>query len=90
MILVDPPREYPTKLRYKVWSHMVSDSSEEELHEFAARLGLRREWFQDGSYAHYDLTAAKQRQALRLGAVEVPSRELLVRNYDYRRKRGLP
>ncbi len=29
----------------------------EELHEFAARLGLQRRWFQDkGRYPHYDVT----------------------------------
>jgi Protein of unknown function (DUF4031) len=29
------------------WSHLTADT-QEELHEFAARLGLRREWFQPG------------------------------------------
>jgi hypothetical protein len=28
------------------WSHLIADI-EEELHEFTARLGLKREWFQD-------------------------------------------
>jgi hypothetical protein len=28
------------------WSHLLADE-EAELHSFAARLGLRREWFQD-------------------------------------------
>jgi len=28
------------------WSHLIADT-EDELHAFAARLGLRREWFQD-------------------------------------------
>jgi len=58
------------------WCHLFADTPG-ELHAFAARLGLRRSWFQpgpargDGSpspYWHYDLTAGKRRQALRLGA----------------------
>jgi hypothetical protein len=28
------------------WSHLIADS-QQELHAFAARLGLKRQWFQD-------------------------------------------
>ena len=54
------------------WSHLTADS-EEELHAFAARLGLKRSYFQPGpDYAphwrHYDVTEGKRRQAIRLGA----------------------
>lgn len=66
------------------WSHLTADTRD-ELHAFAARLGLRRTWFQDletkhpsprpGSFAaeswHYDVTDSKRRQAIRLGAVPV-------------------
>jgi hypothetical protein len=31
----------------------------EELHEAAARLGLRREWFQEGLRPHYDLMGTR-------------------------------
>ena len=92
VILVDEPRTYETKLRHKTWSHMVSDTSEEELHAFAAKLGLKREWAQlrpQVSAAHYDITPAKRELALRLGAVAVTSRELARRNYDGLRRRGL-
>src|SRR4051794_41982839 len=50
--------------------HLQADT-EEALHEFAARLGLRREWFQPGfppEGAHYDLTASKRKEAHRVGA----------------------
>jgi hypothetical protein len=72
------------------WSHLVADSRE-ELHDFARRLGLRREWFQDpvvtgkpkarpGSRAaenwHYDVTESKRRQAIALGARAITWREL--------------
>lgn len=72
------------------WSHLIADTPE-ELHAFAARLGLRRAWFQDPTVTgkpkatpgtrvaenwHYDVTASKRALALRLGAVPVPWREL--------------
>ena len=72
------------------WSHLFADT-EDELHAFAARLGLRRSWFQDpvkvgkpfkarpGSRAaqnwHYDVTESKRRQAVSMGAVEVSWRD---------------
>lgn len=80
MILVDELRHYDrqqTKLRYEWWCHMVSDLNEEELHAFAKRLGLRREWFQGN---HYDITAKKREQALRFGASLVTSKQLVERN----------
>lgn len=51
------------------WCHLTADT-EEELHEFAERVGLRREWFQPKPRPHYDLTPEKRLQAVRLGAVE--------------------
>jgi len=72
------------------WSHLIADDVA-ELHAFAARLGLRRQWFQDptvtgkplaapGTRAaenwHYDVTSSKRAQAIRLGAVPVAYRDL--------------
>jgi hypothetical protein len=65
------------------WSHLFADT-QEELHAFAEKLGLRRPYFQpgrprgDGSpspHWHYDLTAGKRQQAISLGARLVTSRE---------------
>lgn len=67
------------------WSHLFADT-QDELHQFAKRLGLKREWFQPApSYAksgspaaemwHYDVTAPKRAQAIRLGARPVTARE---------------
>ena len=92
VILVDGITEHETKLLYKRWSHMVSDVSEEELHAFAAKIGLRREWFQGrpkASAAHYDVTPTKRALAIKHGAVAVTSRELVLRNYDGLCRRGL-
>lgn len=59
------------------WSHMFADS-EEELHEFAAKLGLRREWFQNKKhFPHYDIVGSKFKLALELGAQEINLREYL-------------
>lgn len=60
------------------WSHLITDSADlEELHAFAARLGLRRSYFQgkDPKRPHYDVTASKRAQAVRLGAKEISYRE---------------
>ncbi len=64
------------------WSHLFADT-EAELHAFAARLGLRRSYFQPGRpladkpspFWHYDVTAGKRMQAIRLGAQPVSWRD---------------
>lgn len=59
--------------------HLVSDTSLEELHRFAESLGLRREWFQEKSIPHYDLTGGVYDLALERGAKLVSSREIVRR-----------
>jgi hypothetical protein len=59
--------------------HLVSDTSLEELHEFAKELGLRREWFQVKSIPHYDLTGEHYELAIQRGATLVTSREIVLR-----------
>ena len=56
------------------WAHLVSDESVAELHDFAARLGLRRMSFQGD---HYDIPAEIRDRALRLGARAVGGRDLV-------------
>jgi hypothetical protein len=46
-----------------------------ELHAFALSIGLKRTWFQAGSTPHYDLTAARRADAVRMGAQELERRE---------------
>jgi hypothetical protein len=76
-VLVDPLREYPhTPLPFREWCHMVSDAGFEELHAFAARLGIPRHRFQGD---HYDLPPHVRARAVALGAIEVSTRELTVR-----------
>ena len=81
MIYVDSIRHYPAfQLPYKYWCHLATDSDLEELHAFAAQLGLKRSWFQpghSGQFPHYDQTPSKRRLAVRSGAVPVNPFELI-------------
>ena len=56
------------------WSHLLGDDAE-ELHRFAARLGLRRAWYQEHrrhrALNHYDVTEEARCRAIALGAVPV-------------------
>ena len=54
------------------WSHLTADTRA-ELHAFAARLGLRRSWFQDKPRGlwHYDVTDSKRALAIKLGAEQI-------------------
>jgi hypothetical protein len=63
-------------LRGRRFAHLVSDSSYEELHDFAARLGLPGRAFHRD---HYDVPAELRDEAIVLGAVPVASRELVRR-----------
>ncbi|GAS98910.1 uncharacterized protein RMCC_5875 [Mycolicibacterium canariasense] len=55
-----------------VWSHLTADT-DDELHEFAAKLGLKRAWHQKPGtpISHYDVTEPKRQLAIRLGAVPI-------------------
>jgi hypothetical protein len=58
-----------TLWRGQRWAHLMADTLD-ELHAFAARLGIPRRAFQDKtSGAHYDVTAELRERALELGAV---------------------
>ncbi|MFC4050582.1 DUF4031 domain-containing protein [Actinomadura syzygii] len=73
LILIDPPL-WPA--RGRVWSHMVSDVSYEELHAFAAELGMPPRAFERD---HYDVPSELYEAALRQGAKPVGCQELLLR-----------
>ncbi|MEF2528376.1 DUF4031 domain-containing protein [Streptomyces sp. CS62] len=73
-LYIDPPT-WPGHGR--MWSHLVSDVSYEELHAFAASIGCPPKAF-DGD--HYDLPGAfRYADAVAAGAVEVGSKELVRR-----------
>ncbi|HEU0185119.1 MAG TPA: DUF4031 domain-containing protein [Blastocatellia bacterium] len=69
----------PVRYWLRICGHLVSDTSLEELHLFAESLGLQREWFQEKSIPHYDLTGKVYELALEQGATLVSSREIVLR-----------
>ena len=63
--------------RGKLWCHLVADSLD-ELHAFAASLGLKRAWFQGkASYPHYDVTTGVRERALEMGAIAAGKTQML-------------
>src|SRR4051812_7255040 len=56
--------------RGRRWAHLVSDESYDELHQFAARLGIPVRAFQGD---HYDVPESVREQAISLGATAVGS-----------------
>ena len=59
-----------------MWCHMISDHSLDELHSFADLLQVPRRGFQGD---HYDLPEHVRERAVHHGAIQVPSREIVVR-----------
>lgn len=82
MVYVDPLRNWG-------WTHgpschLIADTLD-ELHAFAAKLGMRRAWFQEhGRYPHYDLAATRRERAVRLGAVELDARAFVEKARELR------
>ncbi len=72
-VLIDPPR-WPAHGR--LFSHLVSDASLTELHDFAAGQGLPARAFDRD---HYDVPGEKYQGLVDAGAVPVEARELLAR-----------
>lgn len=72
-VLIDEPM-WPNHGRR--WSHLVSDTSLEELHAFAAAMGIPRRGFHGD---HYDVPEEYYLEAVAQGAVATPSRDLVRR-----------
>lgn len=70
MILIDPPT-WPAHGR--LWSHVISDTSLEELHAFARATGLPGRSFEGD---HYDVPDERHAELVAAGAVPVGNREL--------------
>ena len=60
------------------WSHLTADTTD-ELHVFAARLGLPRRAFQTKpgkpAFDHYDVTDELRERAMALGAISLTWRQ---------------
>jgi Protein of unknown function (DUF4031) len=77
--MVDPPQ---VPMRGRLWSHVASDTSYEELHAFARAVGIPEGGFDRD---HYDVPAEWYDAIVAAGAEQVSSRELVARL----RSRGL-
>ncbi|AGW41566.1 hypothetical protein O159_15150 [Leifsonia xyli subsp. cynodontis DSM 46306] len=59
-----------------LWSHLVSDSSIDELHAFAAAAGVPARAF---DLDHYDIPDKRYDELIAAGALPVPGKELVSR-----------
>ena len=89
-VYLDPEISCIPAGRYR-WSkvtHLFADTIE-ELHAFAARLGLHREWFQvsRSGLEHYDLNSWRRKAAVTLGAIQC-TREEAVAKWRSKRHHG--
>ena len=73
MILIDPPN---VAGHGRLWSHVASDTSYDELHVFARALGIPERGFDRD---HYDVPSERYDVVVAAGAVPVTSRELTAR-----------
>jgi hypothetical protein len=86
VILIDPPA-WPAWNR--IWSHLASDVSYDELHEFARRAGIPPRGFDRD---HYDVPSEEYDALVSAGAIPVSSRILVARlvSAGLRRRKGAP
>lgn len=73
MILIDPPNAAG---HGRLWSHLASEDSYDELHAFARLAGIPERGFDRD---HYDVPADWYDDVVALGASPVSSRELVSR-----------
>ena len=75
---------FGTRATFDPWFNLTADT-QDELHEFVARLGLPRQGFQAGSLVgpqqvsvswHYTVTEGERDRAIELGAQTITPREV--------------
>jgi hypothetical protein len=74
--------------RYGPSCHMIADT-DEELHAFAASLGLKPRWAQRTKDLHYDLTASRREAAVEKGAIELADQGFVLQLRRLREKRKM-
>jgi muramoyltetrapeptide carboxypeptidase len=72
-LYIDPPHAAG---HGRLWSHVASDTSYDELHRFAQQLGIPQRGFDRD---HYDVPAERYESVVAMGVVPVSSRELIAR-----------
>jgi hypothetical protein len=85
-VLIDPP-VWPAHGR--LWAHLASDESFDELHAFARRVGVPERAFERD---HYDIPAERHAALVAAGATPVRARDLVRRLSEagLRRPKGRP
>jgi len=73
VIYIDPPA---WSAHNRLWSHLVSDESYDELHEFARKAGIPARGFDRD---HYDVPSDRYNALIAAGAVPVSSRVIVQR-----------
>ena len=73
MIIIDPPA---VERWGRLWSHLASDESFEELHDFAGAVGVPVRGFDRD---HYDVPSEWYAAMVSAGALPVTSRDLVTR-----------
>ena len=74
-VWIDDMFKYPMgQFRRMKMSHMIADT-DEELHEMAKTIGLKRKWFQGD---HYDVSMSMRVWAIAHGAKEITLRECAI------------
>lgn len=74
-----------------MWCHLyVTPVTKENLlalHNFAKKIGLKKQWFQNNtkSLPHYDLVPTKRELAIKNGAKSVEDKELIADSREYRK-----
>lgn len=71
MIIIDSPRWTSNGQQY---SHMGSTLSLIELHQFAAKMGIKLCWFHSRKIPHYDIRKSKYQDMIHAGAHLVTSK----------------
>lgn len=71
------------KVAGRFWCHLFC-ADRTRLHAFARRLGLKRCWFHNASWPHYDISPRQREAALKLGATKATRRHTV----EFGRKHG--
>lgn len=66
----------------KKYCHMIADTLE-ELHTFAEKIGVKKHFFhKSATYLHYDLNDSQRTIAVENGALEISSKELVIKSKE--------
>lgn len=85
MIYVDDFRAIARVGRIQArWSHLMAfPPNDQKLLDFGASIGLKPEWIQYGTWAHFDVTDSKRQAALDEGAVPMSIDEFYALSKKY-------